>query len=186
MVTRRTLFILIALVTVLFVAACVAVFFLYLKVAPMAPKVAEKVVIAQAKYIKGNASFFYPAEWQENDIPAPPGFISVQVVDQKDGIVLVASSGEKLNDSQVTGTLVRDESVTVGGVIGKERRWENTESQAVVFRADGLQFEGKYYRFEMFGVLNRKVKMQSAWEDMMKSVRFEKGIEGGITASPQK
>ncbi|MEK7493575.1 MAG: hypothetical protein AAB630_00300 [Patescibacteria group bacterium] len=186
MVTRKTLFVLIALVAILFVAACGAALFLYLKVVPMAPQVAEKVGIAQAKYIKGSTSFFYPALWQENDIPALPGLISVQVVDPKDGIVLVASSGEKLNDSQVTGTLVREENITVGGIVGKERRWENAESQAVVFRADDLQFEGKYYRFEMFGTLSRKVKMQSAWEDMLKSVRFEKGREEGITAKPQK
>ena len=140
---------------------------------PQAPKAAENVVIAQAKYSKRNTSFFYPARWQENDIPALPGFISVQVVDLEDGIVLVASSGEKVNDFQVTGTLVRDESITVGGVVGKERRWENGESQAVVFRADDLKFEGKYYRFEMFGAMSRKVKMEREWESILKSRRKE-------------
>jgi|SRR3989344_1523765 len=186
MVTRRTLFILIALVAVLFLAACGAVFFLYFKVVSMVPKAAERVGVAQAKYIKGNASFFYPALWQENDISAPPGLISVQVVDSKDGIVLVASSGEKLNDSKVNGVLVREESITVGGIVGKERRWENTESQTVVFRADDLQFEGKYYRFEMFGTLSRKVKMESEWENILKSVRFEKGAKEGVIVSPQE
>ncbi|MBI5913309.1 hypothetical protein HY839_02610 [Candidatus Azambacteria bacterium] len=186
MVTRKTLLILLALAAVLFVAACVAVFFLYRAVVPTAPKAGEKVVVAQAKYIKGNASFFYPAQWHENDIPASPGMISVQVVDTEDSIVFVASSAEKLNDPKMSGTLVREESITVGGIFGKERRWENMESQTVVFRADDVRFERKYYRFEMFGTLSRKVKMESEWENILRSVQFEKGSEEGITATPQE
>lgn len=186
MITRRTLFILIAFVAVLFLAVCVAVFFLYRAMPPLPPKTGERVIVAQAKYIKGNASFFYPAQWRENDIPASPGLISVQVVDEEDGIVFVASSAEKMSDSKVNGTLVRDESIAVGAVAGKERRWENMESQVVVFRADDLQFEGKQYRFEMFGMMSRKVKMEGYWQEMLGSVRFEKGDEEGIKASPQQ
>lgn len=186
MVTRRTLLILITLAAVLFLASCATVFFLYRKMAPSLPKAGEKAVVAQAKYSKGNTSFFYPALWRENDIPASSGFISVQVADPEDSIVVVASSGEKLNDYKVTGTLQREENITVGGVSGKERRWENEKSQAVVFRADDLKFEGKQYRFEMFGTLSRKVKMEHEWEGILKSVRFEKGNEKEITATPQK
>lgn len=186
MVNRRTLLILIALAAILFIASCAAVFFLYRAVTPLAPKGGEKAVIAQAKYIKGSTSFFYPALWQENDIPTSPGMISVQVVDPEDSIVLVVSSAEKLNDSTVNGALVREEDITVGGIAGKERRWENRESQTIVFRADDLQFEKKYYRFEMFGMLSRKVKMEREWDIIVKSVQFQKGSEEGITATPQE
>ena len=77
----------------------------------------------------------------------------------------------------MSGTLVREEDITVGGIAGKERRWENRESQTVIFRADNLKFEGKQYRFEMFGAFSRKVKMEREWESIMKSVQFEKGSE---------
>ena len=112
--------------------------------------------------------------------------ISVQVVDSEDGIVLVASSAEKMSDSEVSGTLVREGNITVGGIAGKERRWENIKSQTVIFRADNLKFEGKQYRFELFGTLSRKVKMERAWDGIMKSVQFEKRSEEGITATPQE
>ena len=186
MVTRKTLFILIALGAILLVAVCGVVFFLIQKITPPAPTGGEKIVTAQAKYIKGGAAFFYPASWQVNDIPASPGMISVQVVDPEDSIVLVASSAEKMSDSEVNGTLVREEGITVGGIAGKERRWENMKSQTVIFRADDLKFEEKQYRFELFGAFSRKVKMERVWDAIIKSVQFEKGIKEGIIATPQK
>ncbi|MEK7488209.1 MAG: hypothetical protein AAB598_02705 [Patescibacteria group bacterium] len=186
MVTRKTLFILIALGAIFFTAVCIGVFFFYQKMTPPAMIRGEKIVTAQAKYIKGGAAFFYPSAWQVNDIPASPGMISVQVVDSEDGIVLVASSAEKMSDSEVSGTLVREGNITVGGIAGKERRWENIKSQTVIFRADNLKFEGKQYRFELFGTLSRKVKMERAWDGIMKSVQFEKRSEEGITATPQE
>ncbi|MCR4323160.1 MAG: hypothetical protein NUV61_03690 [Candidatus Azambacteria bacterium] len=186
MVTRKTLAILIGVVVLFFLVSSVAVFFIYRKAIPSVPKVGERVIVAQVKYSKGSASFFYPASWQQNDIPASAGFISVQVFDPKDNIVLVASSGTKSDDSKVNGTLVYEKDAVVSGVSGKDRRWEDVKSQVVVFRADNLKFEGKYYRFEMFGALSRKVKMQNEWEAILKSIQFEKGSEEGITATPQE
>ena len=186
MVTRKTLFIFLTFVAILFATVCVGVFLFYQKITLPVPIGGEKIVTAQAKYIKGGAAFFYPASWQVNDIPASQGMISVQVVDPEDSIVLVASSAEKMSDSEVNGTLVREEDITVGGITGKERRWENMKSQTVIFRADNLKFEGKQYRFEMFGAFSRKVKMEREWDAIIKSVQFEKGSEEGIIASPQE
>lgn len=185
MVTRKTLFIFIACGAILFAAVCIGVFFFYQKMTPSEMVKDEKIGTAQAKYSKGGAAFFYPASWEVNDIPASPGMISVQVIDPENGIVLVASSADTLNDSKVNGTMVREENITVGGVAGKERRWENMKSQTVIFRADNIAFEGKQYRFEMFGTLSRKVRMERAWDTIITSVRFEKGGEEGITATPQ-
>lgn len=141
-------------------------------------------VIARAQYTKGNASFLYPAAWKQNDIPTSPGFISVQVYDPAEGIVFVASSSEKEDDPRVDGALTKDADITTGGVLGKERIWENDKTLAVVMRADKIAFNGRHYRFEMFGHLSRKVLMQNYWKDIMSSVQFAESETEAIQAAP--
>lgn len=140
--------------------------------------------VARAQYAKGNASFSYPASWGQNDIPTSPGFISVQVYDEKDGIVFVATSSKEENDSAVDGTVVRDADIMVGGISGKERIWENDKTQAVVMRADRIAFSGRAYRFEMFGHLSRKIPMERYWNEIMSSVRFAESETEEIEAAP--
>lgn len=185
-ITRKTVIIFVVIAVALFAISRVFVFFM--KEAPsITTKITEdKTETPQAKYIKGNVAFLYPAKWKENDIVTAPGFISVQVVDLEDTIVFVASSGEKLNDNKINGEITDERDVTVGGISGKERRWENEKSQAVVFRADNIQFENKYYRFEMFGMMSRKIKMEQAFEKIIQSVKFEKGAGEGIQAMQEE
>ena len=149
-----------------------------------APESPSEQVAARAQYVKGNASFSYPATWHQNDIPTSPGFISVQLYDVGDGIVFVASSNEEESDPQVDGTVTRDAAIIVGGISGKERAWENEKTQAVVLRADQITFGGRAYRFEMFGQLSRKVLMEKYWRDIVSSVQFAEAQEEGIIAAP--
>src|SRR3972149_6110730 len=127
---------------------------------------------AEAKYAKGSVAFFYPADWLVNDIPAAEGMISAQVSDPKDMIVFVASSNRAYGNPKGNGYLKDDKEVTLAGTHGKERLWEDQKSQAVIFRADGFRFQERYYRFEMFSNLSRKVKAEHVWPGILASVNF--------------
>jgi len=138
----------------------------------------------EAKYAKGSVAFFYPADWLVNDIPAAEGMISAQVSDPKDMIVFVASSNRAYGDPKVNGDLKYDKEITLAGAQGKERLWEDQKSQAVIFRADGFRFQDRYYRFEMFSNLSRKVKAENIWRDILASVKFSESEKEGIEAKP--
>lgn len=138
----------------------------------------------EAKYAKGSVTFFYPADWQANDIPAAEGMISVQVSDPKDMIVFVASSNRSYGDPAVNGDLKYDKEITLGGVKGKERLWEDAKTQIAVFRADGFRFQDRYYRFEMFSNLSRKVKAENVWRGILASTKFAETEQEKIEAKP--
>src|SRR3989344_2977235 len=126
----------IGFVCIVFVAAL----YQSIGVKQQAPTVSSPVPPPPQQYSKGNVSFLYPANWKTNDIPASPGLISVQVYDPEDFIVLVASSGEKLNDYKVKGTLQYEKDAQLGGIAGKERAWRDEKSQTAIFRADHFMF----------------------------------------------
>lgn len=141
---------------------------------------------AEAKYTKGSVAFFYPADWQMSDIPAMEGMISAQVSDPKDMIVFVASSNRAYGDPKVNGDLKYDKEITLGGVAGKERLWEDAKTQSAIFRADGFRFQDRYYRFEMFSNLSRKVKAENVWRSILASVKFSESEKEAIEAKPEK
>ncbi len=151
------------------------------KPAPAAPQ--EKPAPQKAEYRKGGAAFSYPALWQVNDIPAVGDFISVQAFDAKDNIVFVASSQKARNDPKA-GKPLYEKEITLDGVNGVERQWENEKSGMTVLRADNLHFAGRYYRFEMFAVISRKIKAERIWKDILDSVRFVRAENEGIEAAP--
>ena len=141
---------------------------------------------AEAKYAKGSVAFFYPADWLVNDIPAAEGMISAQVSDPKDMIVFVASSNRAYGDPKVNGDLEYDKEISLAGAQGKERLWEDQKSQTVIFRADGFRFQERYYRFEMFSNLSRKVKAENVWRGTLASVKFSESEKESIEAKPEK
>lgn len=138
----------------------------------------------EAKYAKGSVAFFYPADWQANDIPAAEGMISAQVSDPKEMIVFVASSNRAYGDPKVNGELKYDKEIALGGVKGKERLWEDAKTQVAVFRADGFRFQDRHYRFEMFSNLSRKVKAENVWRGILASVKFAETEQEKIDAKP--
>lgn len=152
------------------------------KIAPFLPQ--EKAVPVKKEYRKGGAAFSYPAGWQVNDIPAAGDFISVQAFDAEDNIVFVASSQKARNDAKA-GKPLYEKEITLDGVKGILRQWENEKSGMVVWRADNLQFANRYYRFEMFAAVSRKVKAERAWQDILDSVRFMQTENENIEAKPQ-
>lgn len=121
-----------------------------------------------------------------NDIPAAEGMISAQVSDPKDMIVFVASSNRSYGDPKVNGEIKYNKDITLGGVAGKERLWEDMNSQAAIFRADNFRFQDRYYRFEMFSNLSRKVKAEKVWREILDSVRFAESNKEEIKAEPAK
>lgn len=149
---------------------------------PLAPQ--EKAADVKKEYRKGGAAFFYPAGWQIHDIPAAGDFISVQVFDAQDNIVFVAGS-RTARDDMKAGKPLYEKEITLDGVKGVERQWENEKSGMITIRADNLQFAGRYYRFEMFADVSRKAKAERAWRDILDSARFVQAESEGIEAKPQ-
>ncbi|MBI3685144.1 hypothetical protein HY250_01950 [Candidatus Azambacteria bacterium] len=179
------LFILTIILAVVVTTLTAMGFLLYRTSRLVPPQSFENAVLAKAKYIKGKTSFFYPAQWQLNDIPAAQDFISVQAYESVDAIVFVASSSKIFDAAKVNGKASEEKDITLDGVKGKERMWENATSGAIVFRADNLKFADRYYRFEMFADVSHKTKAERAWKDILDSVRFVRGEEGGIEAKPK-
>lgn len=176
----------IILIALIVFVVIIAGIFLYKnkKLDKQAAVLQQKTLPTSAKYAKGSVAFFYPADWAVNDIPATEGMISVQVSDPKDVIVFVASSGRSYSDPKVNGELKYNKDITFNNVAGKERLWEDAKSQAVIFRADNFRFQDRYYRFEMFSVLSRKVKAEKVWREILASVKFAETAEEGIKANP--
>lgn len=151
------------------------------------PKINEqaRITIPPVKvFNKGQVSFSYPREWELKDIPTAEGLISVQVFDPKENVVFVASSNDKFSDSEVKGDLKSEKEMTLAGVKGKERVWESKETQAVIYRADGFEFQKRHYRFEIFSPLSRKLLAEKFWRETLASVKFAESIKEGIKAEP--
>ncbi|MEK7519625.1 MAG: hypothetical protein AAB581_00045 [Patescibacteria group bacterium] len=182
---RHFLIILIVFLAALVVAGVYAIVALNRKASVPPSALQHPGVAQQAKYAKGSIGFFYPSAWITNDIPASGDLISVQLMSPEDTIVFVASSDMKLNDYKVDGTLTSEKEVTIGGVTGKERVWENGKSQTVVFRADNLKFQDRFFRLELFTVQSRKVKAERYWRDILTTVKFSETVQGTIEANPQ-
>lgn len=177
--TNIILIILIALILVFIVIGLIIAF--------RKPKVSEqaRITIPPVKvFSKGQVSFSYPREWELKDIPTVEGLISVQVFDPKENVVFVASSNDKFSDSEVKGDLKYEKELMLDNVKGKERVWESKETQSVIYRADGFEFQKRHYRFEMFSSLSRKLLAEKVWRETLASVKFAESIKEGIKAEP--
>ena len=151
------------------------------------PKVSEqaRITISPVKvFSKGQVSFSYPREWELKDMPTVEGLISVQVFDPKENVVFVVSSNDKFSDSEVKGDLKYEKELMLDNVEGKERAWESKETQSVIFRADGFEFQKRHYRFEMFSSLSRKLLAEKVWRETLASVKFQESTKEGIKAEP--
>ncbi|MEK7098034.1 MAG: hypothetical protein AAB906_04255, partial [Patescibacteria group bacterium] len=101
-----------------------------------------------------------------------------------DMIVFAASSNKSYSDPSVNGEPKYNKDITLNNIAGKERLWEDAQSQAVIFRADNFFFQNRHYRFEMFSVLSRKVKAEKVWRDILASVKFAETADEKIEAKP--
>lgn len=177
-------FIIIALIIAVIVVIGIMVIYAFRK-----PKVSEqaRITIPSVKvFSKGQVSFSYPREWELKDIPTVEGLISVQVFDPKENVVFVASSNDKFSDSEVKGDLKYEKELTLDNVKGKERAWESKETQSVIYRAGGFEFQKRHYRFEMFSSLSRKLLAEQRWREILASVNFAESAAEGIKAEPTK
>jgi len=168
------------LVILLFAAA------LYQSVNKQVPQKQEKIPPAPLQYMKGDVSFMYPGDWNMDDIPATEGTISVRVMDPKDFIVFVASSHKTSTDIKMKEKPQYQKDIELGGVQGTERLWQDDEKQTVIFRADHLEFQKRFYRFEMFTNRGRQVKADRIWKDILASVKFATSTQDAIQAVPKK
>lgn len=168
------------LVILLFAAA------LYQSVNKQAPQKQENIPPAPLTYNKGDVSFTYPGDWKTNDIPASAGMISVQVSDPKDFIVFVASSAKTFTDIKMKGKPQYQKDTELDGVKGIERLWQDDKTQTAILRADHLEFQKRFYRFEMFTNRSRQVKADRIWKDVLASVQFATSTQDTIQAVPKK
>lgn len=182
---RSHLFLIALMLLVVVVAVVLVVGFLGLQSSRLKPPASlDEAAPAKAKFVKGKTAFFYPADWQLKDVPLSGGLISVQVNDPDDFIVFIASSNTIAEKANVKGVLAYEKELALAGVKGKERLWEDAKADTVVFRADGFEFEKRFYRFELFTVASRKTKAERVWREILDSVQFISGEEG-IEAIPQ-
>lgn len=182
---RSHLFLIGLMLLVVVVAVVIVVGFLGLQSSRLKPPTAlDDVAPAKAKFVSGKTSFFYPAQWQLKELPADKGLISVQVSDPEDVIVLIASSNTISEKADVKGTLVYEKDLQLAEVKGKEYVWEDSKADTVVFRADGFEFEKRFYKFELFTVASRKTKAEQIWREVIDSVQFISTGQG-IEAKPR-
>lgn len=147
--------------------------------------VAQNTPIPKVEYNKGEASFFYPGDWKLSDQPVAPGFISAAVYDPVDFMVFTATSNPKPSAYKPNGTLDYKKDMTLGGVDGTERMWEDAKTKTVTFRADGFVFQHRSYYFELFTTATRKTKAEYEWKDILSSVKFATSTQETIQAKPK-
>lgn len=150
-----------------------------------APQKQENIPPAPLIYSKGDVSFTYPGDWKTNDIPASAGMISVQLSDPKDFIVFVASSAKTFTDIKMKGKPQYRKNTELDGVKGTEQLWQDDKMQTAIFRADRLEFQKRFYRFEMFTNRSRQVKADRIWKDILTSVKFATSTQDAIQAVPK-
>lgn len=146
----------------------------------------KEIPPAPLAYSKGGVSFTYPGDWKTNDIPASTGMISVQLSDPKDFIVFVASSAKTFTDIKMKEKPQYQKDIELGGVKGTEQLWQDEKTQTVILRADHLEFQNRFYRFEMFTNRSRQVKADRIWKDVLASVKFATSTQDAIQALPKK
>jgi len=149
------------------------------------PITQQEQPIPKVEYSKGEASFFYPGDWKLEDATTTPGFISAAVYDPVDFLVFTATSNPKPSSYKPGGTLSYEKDVTLDGVSGKERMWEDAKTKTVTYRADGFEFVNRSYFFELFATVTRKTKADYEWNDILSSVKFATSTQETIQAQPK-
>lgn len=184
---RSHLFLIVGMLLAMIIAVLAAVSFLAYRGSQIAPPPeAKEQAPARAKYTKGKVAFFYPTHWQLVDMPAQSDLITVQVFDPKENIVFVAISKSTFNESVAGGELLSEKELTLDGVKGRERIWQNDKTGVAVFRADKFEFADRFYGFELVTNVSRKTKSERLWQEIMASVKFDHSEEEGIEAMPQQ
>ncbi len=150
------------------------------------PQKQENIPIAPLIYNKGGVSFAYPGDWNIADIPASTDMISVQISDPHDFIVFVASSAKTYSDIKMKEKPQVQKDIELGGVKGTEKLWLDDKKQTVILRADHLEFQDRFYRFEMFTNRSRQVKAERVWKEIVDSIQFASSTKDTIQATPQK